>query len=117
MTQWKTIPILKVFCSGEYEALARRYPPAKLQEHLPATRLYRRVGAIAATRASPIRAPAEQIGKHDVRPALCSLHEGDFGPGGLAAPLDVLWELVAAYCLGEVDHAGRCGPTYPPLST
>lgn len=103
MTQWKTTPILQVFNSGEYEALARRIPPDKLREHLESDRAFI-AELVAHCRAEgiPIQAPPERIGQLMYALLFASLHEGDFGPGGLGGAMDTLLELVAAYCLGEI---------------
>ncbi len=115
MTQWKTIPILQVFNSGEYEALARRIPPGKLQEHLASDRAFiEELVAHCRAEGIPIQAPAEEIGKLMYALLFASLHEEDFGSGGLAGALDVLLELVAAYCLGEVTMLQSVGLPHPP---
>jgi hypothetical protein len=36
-----------------------------------------------------------------------SLHEDDFGPNGLSGAVHTMIELVAAFCLGEVNISER----------
>jgi AcrR family transcriptional regulator len=102
-TLWKTIPILQVFTQGDYEWLSRRIPAEKLQEHLLSDRaFFEELIARCRQAGIPIQAPPEQMGGLLYAAFFTSLHEEDFGPGRLGGAVDLLLELIAAFCLGEI---------------
>jgi AcrR family transcriptional regulator len=102
-TLWKTIPILQLFTRGDYDLLSRRVPAEKLQEHLLSDRAFVKELIARCRRAGiPIQAPPEQINGLLYTAFFASMHEDDFGPDGLAGTVDLLLELIAAFCLGEV---------------
>ena len=100
----KTIPILKFFTSSDYDLLFRRVPAEKLQQHLASDEVFigellehcRRTGI-------PIRAQVEEISGLLYALVLTTLHEDDFGPGNFKGTVDTLMELMAAYCIGEIE--------------
>lgn len=103
-TLYKTIPILQFFSRSDYEILARRIPLEKLQEHTASDRQFM-VDLIAACHEYDIvirRSPDEVAGMMYVL-FLTILNEDVFGPGALAPTIDQLLQLIAAFCLGEVD--------------
>lgn len=103
-TLWKTLPILQGFTSGDYEVLARRIPPEQLQEHLSNDRKFISELVARCHRAGiPVTASLDQIAGMMYTLLFSSLHEEDFGPGFFTGSLDLLLELVSAFCLGEVD--------------
>jgi AcrR family transcriptional regulator len=101
-TLWKTIPVLQIFTRGDYDRLARKVPTAQLQEHLQNDHMFVEE-LIARCRAAdiPIRASAEQIDGLLYAMFFTVLHEDDFGPGSLSAAIQLLLELIAAFCLGQ----------------
>lgn len=101
---WKTIPILRFFTSADYEIITRRVPGEVVAEHLNNDRQFIE-DLVTQCRQSgiPIQAPPEKIGGLMYALFFTSLHEEDLQPGGLTGTLDILVELVAAFCLGEVD--------------
>jgi AcrR family transcriptional regulator len=101
---WKTIPVLQLFTQNDYNWLSRRIPAASLEAHLQADQVFFE-DLLAHCRASgiPVTIPAEELGALLYPLFLTSLHEDDFGKNALSAGLDTLIELVAAYCLGEVE--------------
>lgn len=103
-TLYKTIPILQFFTRGDYEILARRIPLEKIQEHTASDRQFM-LDLIAACHAHgiPIRRTAEEVAGMMYVIFLTVLNEDVFGPGAMSATIDQLLELVAAFCLGEVD--------------
>ena len=103
-TLWKTIPILQFFTRRDYDLVARRVPAEKIQEHLASDRLFIEE-LIARCRAVgiPIQAGAGQISGLFIALFLNSLHEDDFGSNNFTGTMDLLIELVAAFCLGEVE--------------
>ncbi len=102
-TLWKTIPVLQAFTRGDYDILARRVPPEKFQEHLVSDHKFIEELVSRCHQAGiPVQAPVEQISDLMYTLLLTSLHEGDFGPGSFSGAADLLLELTAAFCLGEV---------------
>jgi AcrR family transcriptional regulator len=102
-TLWKTLPILQVFTRGDYDRLARRMPAEKIQEHLRSDREFVEDLVARCQRAGiPIRAPVDQINGLLHALFFASLHEDDLGPDCFPGAFDVLLELVAALCVGEV---------------
>lgn len=100
---WKTIPVLQVFTRGDFDILARRIPADKLQEHLSSDRVFI-VELVERLRAAgiPVSAPVEKISSLTYALLFASLHTDDLGPHQMDSTMDLLVELVAAYCLGEI---------------
>ena len=100
----KSIPILQFFTGSDYDLLFRRVPPEKLQEHLANDRIF---FAELVTRCQnagiPIQAQPEEIGSLLYPLVLSILHEDDLGQNTISGSVDMLLELVAAFCLGEVE--------------
>ena len=98
-----TMPILQFLTGSDYDLLFRSVPAGKLQEHLTSDRSFF-VELIARCQAAgiPIQAQADEIGSLLYALVLAVMHKDDFGPYTLGGALDLLLELVAAYCLGEV---------------
>jgi len=102
-TLWKTIPVLQFFTRNDYDLIFRRIPEAKIQEHLSSDRIFIEELVTRCRKAGiPIQVQAEQISGLLYALFLYSLHEDDFGPNNFSGTLDLLVELVAAFCLGEV---------------
>ena len=97
------LPVLQIFTGTDYELLFSRIPSSTLQEHLDADRLFLDE-FIARCRAAgiPVRVGSEQITSLLYPLVLAILHREDLGPQALGGSIDVLLELVAAYCLGEI---------------
>jgi AcrR family transcriptional regulator len=99
----KTMPILQFFTSSDYYLLFRRVPAEKFQEHMANDRVFIEELVTRCQEAGiPIQAKAEQISGLLYALVLTSLHENDFGPNNLIGAVDLLLQLVAAYCLGEI---------------
>lgn len=102
-TLWKTIPVLQVFTRGDYERIAQRLPEDKIREHMRSDRDFLdQLVARCQSGGIPIVIPAEEMSGLMYTLFFSVLHEDDLGPSSLTASLDVMLELVAAYCLGEV---------------
>jgi AcrR family transcriptional regulator len=100
----KTIPILQFLTGSDYDLLFRRMPPEKLQEHLASDRaFFEELIARCQKAGIPIQAPSEQITGLMYPLVLTILHEEDFDPYNFNGSIDLLLELVAAFCLGEVE--------------
>jgi AcrR family transcriptional regulator len=103
-TLFETIPILQFFTSSDYDQLFRRLPAEKLQEHLVSDRAFLEELITRCQNAGiPIRARADQISGLLYPFALTILHKDDFAPNNFSGSIDLLLELVAAFCLGEVE--------------
>jgi AcrR family transcriptional regulator len=100
---WRTIPILRIITPAEYALMQPRIPAEKVEEHRQADYQFMQE-LVDCCRAAgiPIQAQAEQIAGLMYATFFASLHEDDLGPQGLSGSVDLLLELVAAYCLGEV---------------
>jgi len=105
---WRTIPILRAFTRGDYEVLARKRPAAKLTAHLQSDREFvERLVARCQSAGIPIQAQAEEIDGLLHGLFFFTLHEDDLGPEAFANTRNILLELVAAFCLGEVTMQAR----------
>jgi len=103
-------PLLQFFSGRDYDVLFSRIPPEKLQQHL-ANDLEFIETLVARGRAAgiPIQVRAEQVSGLLYAFILTFLHQDDFGPNAFAGTLDLLLELIAAYCLGEVEVPNEAG--------
>jgi AcrR family transcriptional regulator len=100
----ETIPILQFFTSSDYALLFRSIPPGKLQEHLASDRMFFEELVSRCKKAGiPVKARAEEISGLMYPLVLAVMHEEELGLGNLRDSVKVLLELVAAFCLGEVD--------------
>jgi len=100
---WKTMPILQSFSGADMGVLLRRIPEAKMREHMRADEVFMQL-LIERCQAAGIpvhRSPAEISGLI-YSLLLVSLNEAALGPVVTEDSLDVLIELVAAYCLDEI---------------
>ena len=101
---FETIPILQFFTGSDFDLLFRRLPAEKLQEHLVSDRAFlEELVARCQAAGIPIRAQPEQIVGVLYPVVLAILHEGDWGRSNFSSGTDLLLELVAAFCLGEVE--------------
>ncbi len=106
-TLWKTIPILQLFTHGEYQVLYRKVPAEKFQQHLAQDRVFIEDLVRCCKQAGiPIRASVDQIDGLLHTMFFVSMHEDDFGPEMVSGTLDLLIELLTAFCLGEVSIQG-----------
>lgn len=108
-SSFKTVPLLRSFTGGDFDLLLRTLPPERLQAHLDSDRLFfEELIARCAAAGIPIRASGEQIRGLLYALVLIMLREEDAVLGGFPGTTDVLTELIAAYCVGEVEiQSGR----------
>jgi AcrR family transcriptional regulator len=100
---FKTIPMLQFFTGSDYDLLFRRVPPEKLQQHLHNDRAFFDEFIACCQQAGiPIRVRSEGISALLYALVLGIVHEDDWGVGNFGGATDVLWELIAAFCLGEI---------------
>jgi AcrR family transcriptional regulator len=103
-TLFSTIPILQLFTGSDYDLLFRRVPAEKLQEHLASDRLFFEELVTRCQDAGiPIRVRPEEISSLLYPLVLAIMHEDDLNLNNFSGSIDLLLELVAAFCLGEVE--------------
>ncbi len=101
---FESIPILKFFSGGDYDVLFRRVPPQKIQEHLAADRQFIDELIVRCRDTGiPIQAKAEQITGLLYTLVLAIMHQDDLLQSNFGGSVDLYLELVAAFCLGEVQ--------------
>jgi AcrR family transcriptional regulator len=99
-----TIPILQFLTGSDYDQLFRRVPAEKLQEHLASDRIFFQDLVTHCQKAGiPIRAEPEQIGSLLYPLVLAFMHQDDLGRDSVRDSIDLLLDLIAAFCLGEVE--------------
>ena len=100
----ETIPMLQLFSGSDYDLVFRRIPPEKLQQHLTADQAFFEELITRCQQAGiPIRAPSEQIIGLLYPLVMAVLHEGDLVQNHFRGSIDMLLELAAAFCLGEIE--------------
>lgn len=100
---FERIPILQFFTGSDYDLLFRRIPAEKLQEHLASDRVFfEELITRCQNVGIPIRAQPDQIIGLLYPFVLAILHEDDLFRNNFSDSIDLLLELVAAFCLGEV---------------
>ena len=102
-TTWKTTPILRQVTQAEYALLLAKMPPEAVQEHLQGDRAFiERWLARSREAGIQITVTGEQIAGLMNAMFFVSLHEDDFGPGNYPGTTDLLLDMIAAYCVGEL---------------
>jgi len=106
---FKAIPLLQFFTGTDFDLLLRRIPEAKLQEHLASDQLFfEELIARCRDAEIPIRARVEDIRALLYALVLVILREDDSVLNDFGGAADILLELIAAFCLGEVEiQSGR----------
>lgn len=101
----KTIPLLQFLTGGDYDLLFRRVPPEIFQEHLASDRVFVNEFITRCRNAGiPIQVQPEEIISLLYPLVLTILHEDEYaGALSLGASINVFLELVAAFCLGEIE--------------
>ncbi|MGE5603139.1 MAG: TetR/AcrR family transcriptional regulator [Nitrososphaerales archaeon] len=107
---FNTIPLLKFLAGSDYDLLMRRVPPEKLREHLAGDQaFFEELIARCRSAGIPIRVAADEIRGLLYALFLAAVHQDEGTaasaplPGVNGRAFDTLLELVAAYCLGEVE--------------
>jgi AcrR family transcriptional regulator len=103
---WKQMPVLQMMTQGEYALLLGKMPPEKVAEHLQSDSEFVHTLVTRCNAAGiPITASEAQIDGLTKALFFISLHESDFGPNRFPGVLDLLVDLVAAFCVGETAMA------------
>ncbi len=101
---FRTIPLLRAFTGTDFDLLLRALPPERLQAHLAADRhFFEELTARCEAAGIPIRASVEEIRGLLYTLVLIMLREHDAVLGSFPGTVEILAELVAAYCVGEVE--------------
>jgi AcrR family transcriptional regulator len=101
---FREIPILQFITGGDYDLLFRRVPAEKLQQHLENDRAFIDELITHCQEAGiPIQVPPEQLIMLLYPMALTIIHEDELQKMGFTGNIDLFLELVAAYCLGEIQ--------------
>jgi AcrR family transcriptional regulator len=101
---WRTLPILHFFTRSDYDLLAQRVPAEVIQEHLLSDQVFVQEFIHRCQRAGiPVQAQPEEIDGLLHALFFTVLHEDDLGPNSLSDSINLLIELVAAFCLGEIE--------------
>lgn len=97
-------PFLRLFTGADFDLLFRRLPQEKLQMHLINDQAFMRdlVGHCREA-GIPIQAQPEQIFGLLYPVVLTMMHKDDLGEYSFSESFDLQLELVAAFCLGEID--------------
>jgi AcrR family transcriptional regulator len=101
---FEAIPILRFFTGSDYDLLFRRIPAEKLQEHMASDRVFfDELIARCRSAGIPIRVQSEQISGLLYAVVLVIMHEDDLLQTSFSGSIDLLLELIAAFCLGEIE--------------
>jgi AcrR family transcriptional regulator len=101
---FETMPILRFVTSSDYDLLFRKFPAEKLQEHLTSDRAFiEELIARCRDAGIPIRAQPEQVIGLLYPLVLSMLHKDDWSGINFGGSIDLLLNLIAAFCLGEVE--------------
>ena len=104
---FKAIPMLRFFTGSDYDRLFRRVPSEKLQQHMDSDlAFFDQFTACCQQAGIPIRVRPEEISGLLYALVLGIVHEDDWGVNSLGGATDVLLELIAAFCLGEIVLLG-----------
>lgn len=101
---FEAIPLLHFFTGSDFDLLFRRIPAEKLTEHLTSDQAFFNEVITHCQKAGiPIQAKPEQITEllYPLVPAI--LHENNWSQANFSGNIDPLLELIAAFCLGEVE--------------
>jgi len=109
---WKSAPMLRMVTRAEYGLLLDKMPPEKIQEHLQGDREFVDVLIRRCSEAGiPIVARGDQVAGLMNAIFFVSLHEEDFGPDTYSGTIELLLDLIAAYCVGET----AAGVSFPGI--
>ncbi len=102
-TLWKTFPILQLFAHSDSALISRQIPLEKLQQHLMSDQRFVQELITRCREAGiAIVTTAEQLTGLFYIILFATLHESDLGSDSFHGALDLLLELITAFCIGEV---------------
>ena len=101
---FEAIPILRYFTGSDYDLLFRRVPTEKINGHLASDRVFfDELIARCRSAGIPIRAESEQISGLLYAVVLTIMHKDDLLQNNFSGSVDLLLELIAVFCLGEIE--------------
>ncbi len=101
---FKALPILQFFTGSDFDLLFRRIPAEKLQEHLSNDRtFFEELITHCQNSGIVFRVPSDQVVGLLYQLVLAFLHEDTLVVNNFSGSMDLLLELTAAFCLGEVE--------------
>lgn len=104
---FETTPILRSFTGGDFDLLLSRIPAEKLQTHLARDQsFFEDLIARCQSAGIPIRARVDEI-RGLLYTLVLTLLRDDALVSEFGGAADVLVELIAAYCVGEVEVPPR----------
>jgi AcrR family transcriptional regulator len=114
---FRTLPLLRFLTDNDYDLLLRRMPPERWQKHFESDRMFLEELISRCQNAGiPIRVPTEEIISLLYPLILTLLHEDDVATFRLGGGVNIFLELVAAFCLGEVELQLQPPLNPPPAS-
>jgi AcrR family transcriptional regulator len=114
---FETMPLLKSLTSSDYELLSGRVSMQKFQQHLTSDRDFIDTMIVRCQEAGiPIRAKSEDMVKLMYPLVLAVIHQAEFGPTGFSGGIEMLLELIAAFCLGEVEIQAQISGRIAPVA-
>jgi AcrR family transcriptional regulator len=100
----KTIPVLQFITGSDFDLLLRRVPPEKFQEHMANDQKFLNdLIARCKNAGIPIQVPVDEMAGLLYPLVMAGLQQSDLGPNYFSERLDLLLELIAAYCLSEIE--------------
>jgi AcrR family transcriptional regulator len=101
---FSSLPILRIFTSGDFELLFQRVPEKKIKDHLGSDQAFFNVLIERCQKAGiPFKVNADQV-VGMFYPLITSIfQEENNSQIKLGGNLDAILELIAAYCVGEVE--------------
>jgi len=101
---FSSLPILRIFSSGDFELLFQRIPEKKIKDHLGSDQAFFNILIDRCQNAGiPFKANADQIVSMFYPLVMSVFQEENNSQNKLGGNLDALLELIAAYCVGEVE--------------
>jgi len=114
----ETIPMLQFFTGSDYDLLFRRLPAEKLLLHLSGDRaFFEELVARCQKAGIPIQAQSEQIISLLYPLVMILLQEDALRMDHFSGSIDLLLELVVAFCLGEVEIQLQNPASFAPGSS
>jgi AcrR family transcriptional regulator len=101
---FQALPILHFFGGSDFDLLFHRIPPEKLQEHLVNDQTFiNQLVAQCRKAGIPICVPPDQIVGLLYPLVLNILHDDKLSRNNFSGNTNLLLELIAAFCLGEIE--------------
>ncbi len=97
-------PILRIFSGGDFELMFQRIPEKKIKSHLKNDKDFIKIFIDRCQNAGiPFKANADQIVSLFYPLIMSAFQKEENSQNKLVCNLDALLELIAAYCVGEVE--------------